>query len=187
MPYLENDIKSKINEPLNADVLRSHQYPETNTTFKVINYLDLNKFFRIEDVVGSFGCILYTPISTKSTGHYSALWINNNKNELNCFCSYGYNLQFTIQKSNYMLSTPEPDEDYLLKLVRDYISRGGRFVVNHKRYQNLASEVSTCGRYAMIRLINRKKSNDEFNKWFSLKKGYTLTNDELITLLTFLV
>lgn len=187
MPYLENDIKEKINTPLDADILRAQPYGDTNTTFKVINYLDLNKFFRIEDVCGSFGVILYTPISTRNNGHYAALWINHNKNELNYFCSYGYNLQFTIQRSNYMLASSEPDEDYLLRLVRDYIQRGGSFIANHKRYQNLAQEISTCGRYAMIRLIYRDKTNTEFDKWFGIKKGYTLTNDELITLLTFLV
>jgi hypothetical protein len=86
-----------------------------------------------------------------------------------------------------MLASSEEDEDYLLRLVRDYISRGGSFVANYKRYQNLAQEVSTCGRYSMVRLLKRDMTNKEFDKWFYLKKGYTLTNDELITLLTFLI
>ena len=177
---LRNSMTNKIQSAISSDVLENFGY-------KVINYLDLNKYDRIEDIpdILDKGVILYTPISERSLGHYSCIWIKEDK--LFYWCSYGYNLNYTISKSNYMLSTVERDEDYLLNLVKDYIRRGGVFIVNHVKFQNLSSNVSTCGRYCIIRLINKDLSHEQFKTWLKLKKYPNMSNDELITLLTYLI
>ena len=177
---LDDDVKYKIENAINSEILEKF-------SFKVINYLDLNKFNQIEDVCGTTGVILYTPISEKMRGHYSTLWMSDDFTKLNYWCSYGYNLSSTISKSDYMLSTPIKDEEFLTNLVRDFIKRGGLFIVNHEKYQSLNKDVSTCGRYSMIRLMKKDLSHDEFKSWFKLKKQPNISNDELITLLTFLV
>mgnify|MGYP001475721999 CR=1 FL=1 len=177
---LNDEIHDKIENALSSDVLETFG-------FKVINYLDLNKYNRIEDIddILEKGIILYTPISERSLGHYSCIWMKEDK--LYYWCSYGYNLNYTISKSNYMLSTIERDEDFLINLVKDYIRRGGIFIVNHVKFQNLSSNVSTCGRYSIIRLINKELSHEQFKSWLKLKKYPNMTSDELVTLLTYLV
>ena len=159
MSELFTQIKYKIGKALPSNVLEE-------LGFTVINYLDLFKYNRIEDFVDQNGIILYTPISQKSLGHYSCLWLNPVVNTLYYWCSYGYNLSYTAGKSEYMQFTPEKDEEYLITLVKEFISRGGIFSVNHIKYQNLNENTSTCGRYCIIRLMNSNLSHEEFSKYF---------------------
>ena len=69
-------------------------------------------------------------------------------------------------------------EDYFL-WVR-MLKRGYQF-------QNLNESVSECGRWCIIRLIKRELSHNEFEKWFKLIKYPNMNNDELVTMLTYLI
>ena len=179
MTELYKELNYKISQALPSTALE-------NLGFRVVNYLDLFKYTKIEQVVDEKGIILYTPISQKSLGHYSCLWLRNNS--LYYWCSYGYNLSYTAAKSDYMQYTPEKDEEYLMTLVKDFINRGGIFSVNHVKYQNLNENTSTCGRYCIIRLLKRNMSHEEFYKFFTLKQKYpNMSNDELVTMLTYIV
>lgn len=178
MNTLNSDIQNKINKPLQSSVLEE-------LGFKVVNYLDLFKYNKIEEIVDEKGVILYTPISQKQLGHYSCLWLKNNS--LFYWCSYGYNLNYTASKSEYMKYTVEKDEEYLITLVKEFIGRGGVFSVNHIKFQKLDSNVSTCGRYCIIRLIKRNLTHEEFYKFFKLKIYPNISNDELVTMLTYLL
>lgn len=175
---LNKEIQNKISKAIPSSTLE-------NLGFTVINYLDLFKYNRIEQFLNEKGVILYTPISQKQLGHYSCLWLKNGI--LFYWCSYGYNLSYTASKSDYMQSTPEKDEEYLILLIKDFINRGGVFSTNHIKYQELSQNISDCGRWCIIRLMKRELSHEEFYKWFRLKKYPNLNNDELVTMLTFLV
>ena len=176
---LLSEIKQKISTAMPSSLLEE-------LGFRVVNYLELNKFTSIEDFIDEKGIILYTPISERQLGHYSCLWLKNGI--LSYWCSYGYNLNYTAKKSDYMQSTPEKDEDYLIRLVKDFIKRGGKFTVNEVKFQNLSESVSDCGRWCILRLIKRNLSHEEFEKWFNVSsKHRNLSNDELVTMLTFII
>ncbi len=175
---LSSEIKQKINTPISSSTLEE-------LGFKVLNYLELNKFNQIEQFVDEKGIILYTPISQRKLGHYSCLWLKNGI--LSYWCSYGYNLSYTASKSDYMQKSPEKDEDYMISLVRDFVKRGGNFNINTIKFQNLNESVSDCGRWCIIRLIKRELSHNEFEKWFKLIKYPNMNNDELVTMLTYLI
>ena len=86
-----------------------------------------------------------------------------------------------------MQKSPEKDEDYMISLVRDFVKRGGNFNINTIKFQNLNENVSDCGRWCIIRLIKRDLSHNEFQKWFKLIKYPNMNNDELVTMLTYLI
>ena len=175
---LSSEIKNKISSAIPSSTLE-------NLGFTVLNYLELNKYSQIEQVVDEKGVILYTPISQKQLGHYSCLWLKQNR--LSYWCSYGYNLSYTVSKSDYMQKTSEDDENYLIHLVKDFVKRGGKFSVNEVKFQNLSENVSDCGRWCILRLMKRDLSHDEFERWFKLRKYPNISNDELVTMLTYLI
>lgn len=175
---LLSEIKQKISTAMPSSLLEE-------LGFRVLNYLKLNEFTQIEQVVDEKGVILYTPISERQLGHYSCLWLKNGI--LFYWCSYGYDLKYTAMKSDYMQKTPEKDEDYLIRLVRDFIKRGGKFSVNEVKFQNLSENVSDCSRWCIIRLMKRDLSHDDFERWFKVKKYSNISNDDLVTMLTFII
>ena len=153
--------------------------------FRVANYLDLFNFSQIEQVVDEKGIILYTPISQRQLGHYSCLWLQHGM--LHYWCSYGFNLKYTSSKSDYMQKTPEKDEDYLITLVKDFVRRGGKFNVNEVKFQSLSENVSDCGRWCIVRLIKRDLNHNQFEKWFDTIKHKKLNDDEIVTMLTYII
>lgn len=178
MSTLYSEIQNKISTPMSSSTLEE-------LGFRVVNYLELKNFSKIEQVVDEKGIILYTPISQRQLGHYSCLWLTNGI--LHYWCSYGFNLKYTASKSDYMQKTPEKDEDYLIHLVKDFVKRGGKFHANEVKYQNLSESVSNCGRWSILRLMKRDLSHNQFDKWFDTIKHKKLNDDELVTMLTYLI
>ena len=110
------------------------------------------------------------------------MWINNGM--LFYYCSYGYSILKDIAKANYLISTPEKDEDYLMNLINNFIRKGGKLSINHTRYQGLNYDLSTCGRYCIIRLLKKDLNHDQFKTWFNYKN---IKPDELISLMTYII
>ena len=171
MKTLKDEIKQLEYQPLNSKVIEA-------LGIKVVNWLDLIKYQRIEDILP---CILFIPIESQMEGHYVALFLQNGI--LNYWCSYGYNIPFTIKKSFYLQETQIDDEDYLNNLIKDFLNRGNKMIINNHRFQKLNNS-ATCGRFSIIRISKKHLSNDVFMKWF---KFDNISNDELICLLTFLL
>ena len=178
MSSLFSEIQNKMSTPMPSSTLEE-------LGFRVVNYLELKNYNHIEDVVDEKGIILYTPISQRQLGHYSCLWLKNDI--LSYWCSYGFNLKYTAMKSDYMQRTVEPDEDYLITLVKDFVRRGGKFDVNEVKYQNLSESVSNCGRWCILRLLKRDLNHIQFEKWFDTIKHKKLNDDVLVTMLTYLI
>ena len=182
---LISEIRNKISAAMPSSTLEE-------LGFRVVNYLELNNYNHIEDFIDEKGIILYTPISQRQLGHYSCLWLApRTENQLNdilsYWCSYGFNLSYTALKSDYMQKTPEKDEDYLIHLVKDFVRRGGKFTVNEVKFQNLSENVSDCGRWCILRLMKRDLNHIQFEKWFDTIKQKKLNNDEIVTMLTYII
>ena len=160
-----------IKSPLQSDILKLHG-------INVINWLDLKNKNNIEEICP---CILFIPIESEMIGHYIALFFHNDI--LNYWCSYGFDIPTTVNKSYYLRNTQVNDEDYLNILLDRYLSKGGKMIINNHRFQSIY-DTATCGRFAYIRIMKKNLSNDDFVKWFRFNN---INNEELICLITYLL
>lgn len=164
--------------PLDSKVLES-------LGFTIVNYIDLDQYKNIEELCGSNGIILFTPVQNAQNGHYSAIFLLNG--DLYYWCSYGYGILKTISISNYLMHNVE-DRNSLIKLINEYVKRTDkRFIENTSRLQSLEENMSTCGRYCIVRLMNADMDHDKFHYWFTHNRPKGIDNDRLISAITYLI
>lgn len=180
MNTLEKDIKIYEDKPLSSKELTEMSM----RLYPVRTLLDVPKFNTLEELLGPNGCILFWEVDGPYSGHFSSMWISLNK--LYIFDSYGFNIYEDIKYSTYLLSQGERVVNALPNLVNEWVQRNnGRIITSTTAFQNRYSpNRSTCGRWALIRLLNSKKTHEEFGSWMKYK---SIPSDELVTLLTFLI
>jgi hypothetical protein len=155
-----------------------------NPNLKLILYEDVSQYKNIDDLLYPFDSviILYEWERTKdaSIGHYVA--VNRLKDgSIEHFDSYSIKpdeelKQLKNASDSYKRMTKQ-DQQYLLKL---YIKSPYVISYNHYPFQSLDKDVSTCGRYCVLRCLLRMLTLEEFAK-FITSNGNT---DDFVTLLT---
>ena len=147
---------------------------------KIINYRQLSKHNNIDDVLGSGNAVIILYEWVLNSGHWVCLFKDGNVVEH--FDSYGvkpdHELKWTPKefKKTYYNKIP-----HLVKLLwqSPYDIR-----YSHHQLQKESPNVSTCGRWAVLRLILKHLDEDQFAKLF---KNKSMSPDYLVTLMTMLI
>lgn len=146
----------------------------------IIVYDDVIKATDLNDIVKEGeGVILYYPTTSEFYGHYIALTRHNGKIYFND--SYGYTVDSDKIKLNDWLYELEGKQNSLIKLL---LTSGLDVDFSNYKHQRLADNVSTCGRWALLRVSFPKMSNDQFHKVISkAMKKYGVDGDTLVSII----
>jgi len=156
-----------------------------NPNTKILLYEDVKKFPTIQHLLDPFDCaiILYEWKRTQETsiGHYIAV-VALPDGTIEHFDSYGILpdnelKQIKNMSSNYKKMTGQ-DQQYLLKL---YIKSPYQISYNQYKLQSLSDDISTCGRFAVLRTIFKNLTLEQFKDLFIGKKN---TPDEIAVAMT---
>lgn len=147
---------------------------------RVLIYRDLAKFSTLDEALGEHGAIFLLYESRPDFGHWT-LVMRRTPEEVEFFDSYGIfpdeELNWVGAEENKQLGQSYP---YLSKLLHD--SPYPKLEYNDHKFQKMSDDVSSCGRWAALRLILRDLTINEFKRLFKGKNG-----DDLVTLITELI
>jgi hypothetical protein len=168
-----------------AYALSDQDIRRLNPRTKLILYEDVKKYKNIDQLLSPFDSviILYEWQRTKdaSVGHY--ITVNRvNDGIVEHFDSYAIKPDNELKQlkdaSTAFKKMTGQDHKYLLDL---YIKSPHQISYNHYPLQSLSDDISTCGRFCVIRSLYRRLPLEEFAKFFINKRG---TPDEIAVELT---
>jgi len=150
---------------------------------KIIEYKELKNYKNINQLLPKNKDYVIILFRHPTGAHWQGLLKNNNIIEF--FCSYGtfpdecyYNWE--TQKENDSFEQFQP---YLSNLLNNC---NYECVYNPIQYQSMKNDISTCGRFVLMRiffLINHGGNlNDFYNYLKRKKKEYKLSYDELVSI-----
>lgn len=145
----------------------------TNNTTNIMRYEDLMKYDNIDKVLEPYDAVilLYQTVD-RDFGHYAALFKDPfRKNVLIFYDSLGLGLDEELKFSKY---NQKNMDGKIVKHLTDLIHNSNYRVDNNKvRLQENIKDVSTCGRYAGLRVLLRHLSNRQFNSLLKNNDHYT--------------
>lgn len=131
------------------------------------------------------GFIVFFETENVNVGHYECCFMNGQG--INFFDAYGLYPDkaesYLSQNKRIQLKETNP---LLTKLLNDCMDNGWICRFNTIKYQQMESNISTCGRWCAVRLKNSHMSDSQFYAYMeSMKKRFDAqTMDEAITKLT---
>jgi len=144
----------------------------------IIKYSDIHNYYDLDDVLGDNKMCVLLYLTKKDFGHWCCVY-ENDKGHIIFFDSYGFvpdkQLSFIPCELKKELNQ---EHKILTKMLYDSHKP---VEYNQYRLQELTPNVSTCGRWVIIRLLYKNISIDDFAKCFFNKK---LSPDVIVTLLT---
>ena len=144
---------------------------------KCLLYKDLEKYNTIDEALGKHGALFLLYETSPQYGHWCAVF-RRNKDTINFFDSYGtfpdQELYWVNKNTRKHLGQNIP---YLSHLLLK--SKNTNLEYNDYKYQKSDKNISTCGRWAAIRIILRDLTCEQFQKVFGTKDS-----DKLVTLVT---
>ncbi len=176
------DIEEKIEEPMdNGTIL------EYLKNAKIITNKDLLKYKKIEDVFNEenkkdfLDYVIILFLDKPNQGHWCCL--NRMGPMLEFFDSYGNTpdkvYDFVPMERRKQLGT---QENYLTKLLNNY---DGKVVYNPIQYQEDKTDVNTCGRHCVNRIIQMFGKGYDLNEYYDFmknaKKHFNLNFDEVVS------
>jgi len=148
---------------------------------KIISYEDLHNFETIDQLLEPYGAVIILYQQTKLIGHWVSV-IKQPKNVIEIFGSYGLKIDEQLEFSTYNQKLHGGKaQPHLTNLIN---KSGYKKIYNSHQLQSYNNQVSTCGRYASLRVRFRDLPLDFFVKLFTNSSG--LDNDEWATALTLL-
>jgi len=141
---------------------------------KILNYDDLGRFNSIDELMGGDPAVIIlmmieTPNAPR-VGHWIALL--NVGNEIEHFDPYGLKIDQELAITH--------EVPFLTRLVRKSTKMVRQ---STHRFQMFREHVNTCGRWCVVRVRMRDRSNTDFRMFFDVLSG---SADESVTLMTFL-
>ena len=131
------------------------------------------------------GFILFFETKNANVGHYECCF--KNSQGINFFDSYGL---YPDKAESYLSANKRiqlgETKPLLTKLLNECMDNGWKCRYNNIEYQQMDSNISTCGRYCAVRLKNSHLTDSQFYAYMeSMKKRFDAkTMDEAITKLT---
>lgn len=171
----KKELYELVKKPLSSDEMLEALDYKCN----IVKYSELKNYKNINDILGEYKkCILL--YETKlNYGHWTCLYKNKKKNTIFFFDSYGFviddELNFIPHYNKKILNS---DYRYLTKLL--YKSKCN-IEYNEYELQDFSPDVSTCGRWVIVRLLLNNLSVESFYNLFKNIKN----KDLFITLLTY--
>ena len=150
----------------NKDLMKS-----LNNQTKILKYDQLSRYNNISDVLYPYNNFILLYQNEKlNSGHW--VCVLKNRDCIEFFDPYGL---FIDEQMNF-LNYKQPL--YLSKLLLD---SGYKIIYNNKRFQEFGSDVNTCGRHVLIRLICRHLNLKQYQ---DLYKNQKLNPDDIVTMMT---
>ena len=143
-----------------------------------ILYGDLGKFKSVKELLGKEGyAVILYETSSRTDGHWTALYLRFDG--VLCFAdSYGLKYDTEQQYAAYTAKLPR----YLTQLIE---GSGMEVDYNKVDYQNKASRIATCGRYAtFFCLFGKHMTFPEIQTFLARNQNSFLTPDNIVTLTT---
>jgi hypothetical protein len=146
---------------------------------KILTYPELDDLPSWEDMFDEDGrCVLLFLTQDEQTGHWVSLIRNGTSIEF--FDPYGQKPEGTKKwLSKERLRMLDQDKPYLTRLLRE-----SKMVVYYNQYpfQEDQTNVNTCGRWVVSRLLERRKTLRQF---YNMVKKSGMTPDDFVSALTF--
>ena len=151
---------------------------------KVVGFSSLKTVYDLIEIFGDKDAfVLFYGVDSANVGHYTTFLLHRDKKIIEHHDSYGYDLDKLLEISDYEFKQ-SMGENYIKDLVVKACAKYGlRFEENKKQFQKKSDMVSTCGRYACVRIIFRNLSLSQYN---SLLDGERISPDWLVSALTVL-
>ena len=144
----------------------------------ILPYSSLERYDNIDDVLGPNSCAVFLYEMIPKQGHWVCMFRDQN-GQLIFYDSLGYKMDDELNFVNKY----RKDEDlpkFSKELTR--LTSPEKVVSNTLPIQEDEENISTCGRYCVMRLLLRDLSNDDFNRIFTGDDDYS--PDFFITLIT---
>ena len=152
--------KNRLNYALSNDDI-SEYFPDVKITGydKVKSFHDVNHLLQPFDKV----VLLYrTEAREENSGHWCCIFRSPVDDSINYFDSYGDMLDNKALEYENDLSFQKlygQDRRYLTKLLA---KQNDTVRYNHYKLQKYSDNISTCGRWCLLRLLNTHMNEDEF-------------------------
>ena len=128
---------------------------------KIISYKEINKFKSIDELLYPFNSVFILYESKKNSGHWTVLF-KLHKKEIEFFDSYGLNIDDELKFINKEFRKNSNQLKTLLTrlLLKDF----NKYIIHYNNYQfqKFNSNIATCGRWCIFRLLNKKLYINEF-------------------------
>jgi hypothetical protein len=145
---------------------------------KIVAYYDLHKYNSIDELLYPYDkvVIMYS-MTERNNGHWVCLFRNYDRKEIEFFDSYGIIIddQLSYSKSEKFNADNHQDHFYLTKLL----AKEDKYTIiyNEVLLQEFNPEITTCGRWCLLRLCNTDIDLEDFRELVNLE-----ANDERLTL-----
>jgi len=184
MNRLELILKQKIKNPLTGSEINK----ALNGRAKIITYKDVLKFENIDELFKPYDAVVLLYLTSENYGHWVALIRHppTKKYPLGFIehtDSYGI---IPDEELNYAPSGFRKEHNMVKPHLLDlYYGSGLPVEYNDNRLQKMSKEVSTCGRWVILRILFREVPLEKFVKFIKTAKDLGITQDQLVALLTF--
>lgn len=166
-------IKKLKAEDLSFEQLKAMMGVKFNQDTLFMNWDELAKFQRVEDLMKKPALIILLHIETRDApkaGHF--ILILDFKDHLEHFDSYGLTQEEELSITH---------EKHLTRIFSDYTKP---IINNTKRLQTFRHDVNTCGRWIVARRMLAQFTLDNF---LSIVKYFSVNSDDLVVALTLLL
>jgi hypothetical protein len=150
-----------------------------NNKIKIVTYSEIANYKTIDELLKPYNQIIILYESSKNMGHWCACWKKGKM--IHMFDSYGLFIDDELKfvKNKTFKEKSNQDYPYLTKLIYD---SKYELDYNDHRLQRFSSGISTCGRWCVLRLLNKNLSTDAFyHKVKEASKMADMTPDEFVT------
>jgi hypothetical protein len=173
-------IQDILAYPLSNDDIQEFLNPDT----KILTYPQFASMSHIDEAFDALGrCIFLFLTTSPTSGHWLCMFKRGDTIEY--FDSYGERPEAQREwLSEEELEELGQDEPYLWNLMR---ASGYKIFSNTVQYQKERGDISTCGRWCLLRLVCKDFTNKQFYQFIKAQmKERNLKNmDEVVAILTF--
>ena len=174
---LEDKIRYEEKQPTNFEQLKYALHNDV----EIIDYLDLANYNKIEQLfINSLNVIIFFPVESEFNGHYTCMMYYPEEHVISYFCPYGFSPLRNIILSNYLKRFDANTLSLLPNLIKDFCRNGGKFLINSHQFQSQKNSISTCGKYSVMRILNRNIMDPI--KFREFLKMYGLSCDQIVSL-----
>lgn len=152
----------------------------------IIKYSDIDDFGSIDRLLPgkkSFKIILLE--ETFGSGHWLLLLKNNRTIEY--FNSYGLPVSKELDFLSDSVRAALDQSEKHLNILLDKVTKKYDIIYNKIKFQKMGSDIATCGRWVILRLILFRDLDMDLSSFISfinrMKKHFKLTSDQLVTFL----
>jgi len=139
-----------------SDMLKNSAVPA-----KLVIYKDIHKYKNLDELFGDVDTIYLLYESQPYSGHWVTLFRVGDRVEL--FDSYNYkpDQQFNFINDDFKKQR-NMHFPFLTKLLLSHAENGGEVHYNHHKLQRESSNIATCGRHGLVRVMFRDLPIDEY-------------------------